>query len=103
MGFAGIYQEWNADKKHTRVQELRNRVIIIDKLKCPLTYRNLMEASYDQGERLPKLEKRTDQHGLDGLLHAIHDRSGVIYTPQHVSKVRELFGGDGRENPLLEL
>ena len=62
-----------------------------------------MEASYDQGERLPKLEKRTDQHGLDGLLHAIHDRSGVIYTPQHVSKVRELFGGDGRENPLLEL
>jgi hypothetical protein len=103
MGFNGIFQEWNRDKKHTRVQELRNRVIVIDKLKCPLTYRNLMEASYDQGERLPKLEKRTDQHGLDGLLHAIHDRSGVIYTPKHVSKVRELFGGDEKENPLLGL
>ena len=103
MGFSGIYQEWNRDKKHTRVQELRNRVIIIDRYKCPLTYRNLMEASYDQGERLPKLEKRTDQHGLDGLLHAIHDRSGVIYTPQHVQKVRRLFGGERRENPLLKL
>ena len=103
MGFAGIYQEWSRDKKHTRVQELRNRIIIIDKLKCPLTYRNLMEASYDQGERLPKLEKRTDQHGLDGLLHAIHDRSGVIYTPKHVSAVRALFGGDGKENPLLRV
>jgi hypothetical protein len=103
MGFAGIYQEWNRDKKHTRVQELRNRVIVIDKLKCPLTYRNLMEASYDQGERLPKLEKRTDQHGLDGLLHAIHDKSGVIYTPKHVEKVRKLFGGDGRENPLFDV
>jgi len=103
MGFAGIYQEWSRDKKHVRVQELRNRVIIIDKLKCPLTYKNLMEASYDQKERLPKLEKRTDQHGLDGLLHAIHDRSGIIYSPKHVSKVRELFGGDGKENPLLKV
>jgi len=103
MGFAGLYQQWSRDKKHTRVQELRNRVIVIDKLKCPLTYRNLMEASYDQGERLPKLEKRTDQHGLDGLLHAIHDRSGIIYSPKHVSEIRELFGGDGRENPLLRV
>lgn len=103
MGFSGIFQEWNRDKKHTRVQELRNRVIVIDKLKCPLTYKNLMEASYDQKERLPKLEKRTDQHGLDGLLHAIHDRSGIIYTPKHVEKVRQLFGGDGKENPLLKV
>jgi len=62
-----------------------------------------MEASYDQKERLPKLEKRTDQHGLDGLLHAIHDRSGVIYSPKHVKKVRQLFGGDGKQNPLLRL
>lgn len=103
LGFDGIYQEWNADKKHTRVQELRNRVIVIDPLKCPMTYKNLMEASYDQNERLPKLEKRTDQHGLDGLLHAIHDRSGTIYSPQHVKKVRKLFGGSmGNGNPFAD-
>ena len=103
MGFAGLFQEWNRDKKHTRVQELRNRVIVIDKLKCPLTYKNLMEASYDQKERLPKLEKRTDQHGLDGLLHAIHDKSGIIYSPKHIKRIRNLFGGDGKENPILKV
>ena len=91
MGFAGIFNEWNRDKKHTRVQELRNRTIIIDKARCPLTYRNLMEASYDQKERLPKLEKRTDQHGLDGLLHAIHDRSGKIHYRKH-KKATDIFG-----------
>ena len=79
MGLDCIYQPWDEDTKQNRVRELQTRTIIIDKKKCPVTYKNLIEAGYDENSRLPKLAKRTDQHGLDALLHCIHDVSGQIH------------------------
>ena len=79
MGLSCIYQEWDEDTKQNRVRELQTRTIIIDKKICPVTYKNLIEAGYDENSRLPKLKKTLTQHGLDALLHCIHDVSGQIY------------------------
>lgn len=89
MGLKCIYNAWNEADKHKRVQELRNRKIVIDKARCPITYKNLMEAAYDQRKRLPRLEKRTDQHGLDALLHGIHEKGGKVYINKQKSKRRK--------------
>ena len=88
MGLSCIYFGWNEAQKQERVQEVRNRTIIIDKTRAPLTYKNLLEAAYDQGSRLAKLEKRTDQHGMDCLLHGVHQVGGTIYTPQRPDPLR---------------
>ena len=85
MGLACIYQPWNEDMKAIRIQDLVNRKIVIDQYKTPLVYRNLLEAGWDQNARLPKLAKRTDQHGLDGLLHAIHGIEGKIHVQSTLS------------------
>jgi len=103
MGKAAIYQPFSKELKMKRVQDIRNRTTIIDKERAPLTYTNYLNAAYKKDSRLVELEKKTDQHGIDCVLHFMHDRSGVIYSPKHVKKVRELFGGDGRENPLLKV
>lgn len=81
MGLTCIYFEWNESEKMERVQELRNRTIIIDKNRAPLTHKNLLNAAYDPNSRLVKLEKRTDQHGLDCLLHGVHPKGGKVYVP----------------------
>ena len=82
MGLSCIYFGWSESEKQQRVQEVRNRVVIIDKTRASLTYKNLLEAAYDKGSRLAKLEKRTDQHGLDCLLHAMHQLGGTIHVSQ---------------------
>jgi len=81
MGLTCIYFEWNESQKMERVQDVRNHWVIIDKERAPLTYQNLVNAGYDHNSRLVKLEKRTDQHGLDCLLHAKHPLGGKVYTP----------------------
>lgn len=78
MGLDCMYQEWNEDIKQNRVNELQRRTIVIDTEKCPLTYKNILEAGYDENSRLPKIKKRIDHHGLDALLHCIHGTSGQI-------------------------
>ena len=69
-----------------RVRHVKSRRVIIDKKECPKTWTNFQEAAYDQNSRLPKLEKRTDQHGLDGVLHAMHAGEGVLSIPAHLKK-----------------
>jgi hypothetical protein len=86
MGLVCIYFEWNEGQKQERVQELRKRLLIIDKVRCPLTYSNLLSAAYDRGSRLAKLEKRTDQHGLDCVLHGVHPYGGKIYVSQRTDQ-----------------
>lgn len=83
MGLSVKYMPWDAQgiEKQERVAQLCSRKIVINKKTCPTVYKNLIEAGYDKNSRLPKLEKRRDQHGLDGLLHAIHDNSGVVVIP----------------------
>jgi len=80
LGIKAIYQEFSEDLKMERVQDIRNRTIIIDKERAPLTYQNILNAAYDKASRLVKLEKRTDQHGLDCVIHFMHkDAGGVHY------------------------
>ncbi|KKN22860.1 hypothetical protein LCGC14_0910900 [marine sediment metagenome] len=74
------YFGWNADAKMERVRQIQIRDVIIDKKECPTTYRNFQEASYDERYRLPFLKKLTNQHGLDGVLHMVHQIGGrIIY------------------------
>lgn len=79
MGLVCNYFGWTDPEKHQRVQDVRSRTVIIDKSRAPKTYDNLISATYDKNYRIGKLEKRTDQHGLDCLLHGVHDSAGKIY------------------------
>ena len=93
MGLDCIYQPWKKEIKAVRVQELVDRKIVIDQYITPDTYRNLKEAGYDKHERLPTLKKRADQHGLDGLLHCMHDVGGKIYVQSHWLRRPPILGG----------
>ena len=92
MGLNCIYNiNWTEDSKDLRMEELRKRTIIIDPLTCPTTYDNLLTAAFDPNSRVPHLEKRKDQHGLDSLLHAIHTNASGVYISQgNVNKKREI-------------
>lgn len=100
MGLNCIYQDWNEDIKSIRIQELVNREIVIDQYKTPITFKNLLEAGWDQNARLPKLAKRTDQHGLDGLLHAMHEVGGKIYVRSKPALKPPILGGRRKYNIL---
>lgn len=98
-GLQCIYFQWSEEEKHQRVQEVRKRIVIIDKNRCPLTYKNLMNAAWDRNARLPKLEKRSDQHGLDCLLHMMHPHEGEIYVAGSRRKIR---AGEVFERPTWD-
>jgi len=91
MGLPCVYQEWKEDIKHIRLQELVNRKIVINKHKCPTTYKNLLEAGWDEKSPRPKLAKRSDQHGLDALMHCMNSVSGNIDVVRRRVK-RDIFG-----------
>jgi hypothetical protein len=91
MGLNCIYLGWNEAEKWERVIGLKNKRIVIDKSISPMVLKNLKEAAYDPKSRLPKLLKRTDQHGLDALLHADHDADAEIYSPQHPEPQASVF------------
>jgi len=116
LGIPAIYKQWGGKKgrssemikrneesdKMERIAELKKRTIIIDRITCPLTYRNIQEAAYDQNSRLPKLEKRTDQHGLDALLHAIHESGAKIHFRDRSPK-KNIFGRTYIYNPIQHI
>jgi hypothetical protein len=82
LGLKVNYFGWNDTMKMDRVHEVQNRMVIMDKKRCPQTWKNFQEAAFDQTSRLPKLEKRTDQHGLDGTLHMCHAAPIYLTTPK---------------------
>ena len=95
VGLKCNYLAWDRIEKMQRVNRVRQRkMIIVDKRRCPTVWKNLQEAAYDQKERLPLLEKRTDQHGLDALLHADHDTETYLTVPKTAQSARKkaLFG-----------
>jgi len=101
MGLSLIYKAWNEAEKQERVAQLCNRKIVINKKNCPTTWKNVLEAGYDPNSRLPKLKKEVKQHGLDGLLHALHNSTGKIYVPRREGYNKSpLLGGTQRYNPL---
>ena len=67
------------DKKMTRVQELRKRKIIINKTRCPQTWKNLDVCSWNRFKLRTEITKTKDQHGLDALLHSIHELGGAVH------------------------
>ena len=79
LGILGAYFGWDMPNKMERVRQVQIRTVIIDKAKCPTTWRNFQEAAHDKNSRLPALEKRPDQHGLDGVLHMIHPEAGGVH------------------------
>ena len=103
MGLPCIYQEWNEELKAIRVQELVNRKIVIDQYKTPITFKNLLEAGWDMNSPRPKMAKRVDQHGLDGLLHAIHGVGGRIYMRTRPAVIPPILGGHQKYNIMTRL
>jgi hypothetical protein len=68
------------EAKMERVRQINARITIIDKIKCPLTFRNFEEAALDQKQRIAALVKEPNQHGLDGTLHMVHPKPwGMFY------------------------
>lgn len=98
LGIKCNYFGWSNENKMERVRQAKSRIIIVDKKECPILWKNLQEAAYDQNSRLPMLEKRPDQHGLDDMLHALHGGPGVLTIPREM-KLRQrtsLFGDTSR-------
>ena len=78
MGLSCIYQDWNEPIKHSRLQELVDRKIVINRHKTPILWKNMLEAGWDEKHPRPKLKKRPDQHGLDALMHAMNGTYGNV-------------------------
>jgi len=99
MGLRCIYNlnwqgETHADKKMARVQNLRKRKIIINKAKCPQLWKNLNDCAWNRHKLRTEIVKTKDQHGLDWLLHAMHESEGGIYISQrgqHQKKKRPMY------------
>ncbi len=99
MGLNAIYYGWDKYEKMNRVQELRNRFIVIDKQRAPDTYANFLNAGYNKNSNQPELEKRTDQHGLDCCLHAYHPKDPgfhIISKGQHRPQKRRVGSQEKR-------
>ncbi|KKM77620.1 hypothetical protein LCGC14_1368130 [marine sediment metagenome] len=78
IGIIGSYYGWDMPHKMERVRQLKIRTVIIDKAKCPTTWKNFQEAGFKKISRNAELEKRPDQHGLDGALHMVHPDPGPV-------------------------
>lgn len=78
-GVLGAYVGWDDELKMEKVRQVKKRLVVVDKAVSQTLWRNLQEAAYDRKKRLPTLEKRPDQHGLDALLHAMHEVPDEIY------------------------
>ncbi|KKM83156.1 hypothetical protein LCGC14_1312290 [marine sediment metagenome] len=78
IGIIGSYYGWDMPHKMERVRQLKIRTVIIDKAKCPTVWKNFQEAGFKKISRNAELEKRPDQHGLDGALHMVHPDPGPV-------------------------
>jgi len=78
MGIIGSYYGWDMPHKMERVRQMKIRDVIIDKAKCPTVWKNFQEAGFKKISRNAELEKRPDQHGLDGALHMVHPDPGPV-------------------------
>ena len=78
IGIKASYFGWKMEQKMERVRQINARTTIIDKVKCPTVFKNFQNAGFNKAVRLGVLEKRPDQHGLDGALHMIHPDAGKV-------------------------
>ena len=97
LGIIGSYYGWDMPHKMERVRQLKIRTIIIDKAKCPTTWKNLQEAGFKKISRNAELEKRPDQHGLDGTLHMVHPDPGPVDYKRRPKAPRRIVAPVGGE------
>lgn len=90
IGIIASYFGWKMPQKMERVRQLKIRTVIIDKAKCPTTWKNFQEAGFKRDARNAELEKRPDQHGLDGTLHMVHPEPGPITYKRRPTRPRVL-------------
>ena len=91
-----IHRNWDKDIIAERFRELMDKMIIIDRSKCPFTIGNFLEAVFDENARESKLKKRSDQHGLDGTMHMIHkSESGKAYVKKIATNLDRAYGNFG--------
>jgi hypothetical protein len=103
LGLKVNYFGWNDTMKMERVRYIQTRKTIIDKAKCPTVWKNFQEAALDPKHRNPMLEKRPDQHGLDGALHMCHAGEGILTVPAHIKQrlqQRSGWGDAGKYAPM---
>jgi len=96
-GIIGSYYGWDMPHKMERVRQLKIRTVIIDKAKCPITWKNFQEAGFKKISRNAELEKRPDQHGLDGALHMVHPDPGPVdykRRPKAPRRIAAPIGGE---------
>ena len=68
-----------------------HRTVLVDRLECPKLWQNLQECAYDKKKPHPAMAKTNDQHGIDWLLHAVHESSGMIHVQRPKVKTN-VFG-----------
>jgi hypothetical protein len=87
-----IHKNWDDRTIARRFRHLMSKMIIIDKHRASFILTNLQEAVYDENSRESKLKKRSDQHGLDALMHMIHkyDTYGQVLSAQEKKYIKQL-------------
>ena len=93
IGIIAAYYGWDMPHKMERVRQLKIRTVIIDKAKCPTTWKNFQQAGFKKEARNAELEKRPDQHGLDGTLHMVHPIGGKIIYKKVAPMTSQLIKG----------
>jgi len=97
MGIIGSYFGWDMPHKMERVRQVKVRTVIIDKIKCPTVWKNFQEAALDKKSRMAAIEKRPDQHGLDGALHMMHPEAGPVDYKRRPKVLRHIVAPVGGE------
>lgn len=82
IGLPVNYFGWNDETKMQRAHFIQSRKSIVDKVKCKVLWKNMQEAALDQQSRNAKMEKRTDQHGIDAGMHMCHAGHNYLTLPK---------------------
>ena len=77
-GVKCTHRNWDKDILAERFRMSMDKMIIIDRKTASFTLMNLLESVFDANARESKLKKTSKQHGLDGMLHMIHQGNYVI-------------------------
>jgi len=82
LGLSARYYGWDNKGFQERARAIQRRTILIDQFACPDTYKNVVEAAFDPKSREPILFKEKgakSPHGLDCVMHGMHNTSGNMY------------------------
>jgi len=93
-----FHQNWDQKVIAERLYILDHKNIIINARTCQYTVINLEEAVTDETSVFRKLKKSTTQHGLDCVMHQVHDKTMVLTSTEIETNLQEdvyAMGGFG--------